>query len=356
MAGKPLLAQSERYPLHRGVLPLEGELLSSYLLRVALAHSADHYRFYSSLIPKAQVWSRDIDLNPPERMISLLTDRCGLTGEAVESMTLRPYANAISGKMPGRSGTAEKWINMLGVYHRTRIKAGLQVCPQCLLENLAYMRIWRLSFVTWCPVHARPLVAVCPGCNAPIVPHRQVPGTSACHNCHVDHLVRAGQAKDEQGIAPLAQASMLSALDGGGLISTAEGTVTLSDLSRGICLLRRWKMFRVPECVRGRAIELQGYVRRQVYFDVVHELIRDWPATVGQLVIKGNISKSTFEDSSPPPWLACVGERLGNARRSRLFLRNKASLSTWLSELSSEKPPGWRAKRAKALARAALKK
>lgn len=353
MAGTPSLAQSELFPFHRGVLPVEGELLSSYLLRLAGVHSADHYRFYSTLLPRAQLWNRDIDRGTNERVAKLLVERCGLAPAAVEAMSLRSYEVAISGPSfrvaPGR-GT---WINPIGVFHRTRTLAGLQVCPHCLVEDKVYQRIWRLSFVTCCPHHFSPLLVVCPGCSAPIIPHRQLSGTSVCHNCHIDHLSRIRRVT-ELAAVPLGQRMLIDALAGRD-VPTLQESIPLPELVRGVALLRRWGMFRVPISARGVAIESQSPFIRAVYFDLIQELAAQWPDSMDRLMVKGRISRKTFETAMPPVWLACIGQHLSLRHSLKAPQKAQKSLASWLKHLRLTKPEGWREKRASALVKAAAK-
>ncbi|WP_425602655.1 TniQ family protein [Stenotrophomonas indicatrix] len=353
MVGTPSLAQSELFPFHRGVFPVEGELLSSYLLRLAGAHSADHYRFYSSLLPRVQLWNRDIDRASSGQVAQLLVDRCRLTPATVDGLSLRSYELAISGPdlrvTPGR-GT---WINPVGIFHRTRTLAGLQVCPHCLAEAKVYRRIWRLSFVTCCPYHLVPLNSVCPGCSAPIVPHRQLPGTSVCHSCHIDHLSRTRYPVELVAIPP-GQQMLMSAL-AGGTASTLSGRIPLADLVRGIGLLRRWGMFRVPMCAKGVGIESQSPFVRWVYFDLIHELISQWPDSMARLMVKGRISRQMFDQSKPPAWLTCIRDQLSLRHSSKLRAEPQQSLASWLRYLKQTKPDGWREMRASALTKAVRK-
>lgn len=353
MPGTPSLVASELFPLHRGVFPHAGELLSSYLLRLAFAHSADHYRFYSALLPRRQIWNRDVDRGFPDNLASLLVERCSLTPAVVESMTLRPYEQAIaSGWQKPTMGTAT-WINPIGICHRTRTLHGLQACPKCLAERTVYQRCWRLSFVTWCAVHSVALVCACPGCGSPIVPHRQMPGTNICHRCHVDWMRRAAdQDQRPSGSMPRAQATLLAALELGSDIPTQRGGIPIQDLARGISLLRRWKMIRLPENLRGVGIEAQSLAVRQTYFDAVHELITGWPGTSEQLSVKGKISKQVFERAVPPAWLSSLGSQLSSCQRVRTCRLSKLTLSAWLRQQSIARSPGWRTRRAEALAKA----
>jgi len=353
MAGTPSLAQSELFPFHRGVLPVEGELLSSYLLRLAGAHSADHYRFYSTLLPRAQLWNRDIDRGSDERVAKLLVERCRLAPAAVEAMSLRSYEVAIAGPGVGKGPGRGTWINPIGVFHRTRTLAGLQVCPHCLAEQKIYQRIWRLSFVTCCPFHHSPLLVVCPGCAAPIIPHRQLAGTSVCHNCHVDHLSRTRQDAELVAVPP-GQQVLIDALAGRG-VPTLEERIPLPELVRGVALLRRWGMFRAPISAKGVPIESQSPFVRAVYFDLVQELAAQWPDSMGRLMVKGRISRQTFETAKPPSWLACISQHLTLRRSLKTPQKAQKSLASWLKHLRLTKPDGWREKRASALVKAAAK-
>ncbi len=352
MLGKRSPKLSDPFAFHRGVHPVEGELLSSYLLRLAVGHSADPYRFYSYLLPGIQVWNRDIDRGGSEAVSALLVDRCGLPPLAVERMCLREYSKAIEGPCPDGSRYRGTWINPIGIFHRIRVLSGLQVCPICLAEDGIYRRIWRLSFVTHCPVHLVPLYAACPVCKAPIVPHRQLAGTTLCHHCHADY-VASWSGWDQGCPCPLSQQELLSALSGTP-VPTLSDPVPIADLARGVTLLRNWGMLRTPEQAKGHAIETCSGLARWVYFDLIHELVSEWPESMGLLNVRGRISLPTFERCSPPVWLQCIANQLPATARPR-GLRKKSPLAAFLRGLGLTAPAGWREKRALALLKAALK-
>ncbi len=84
------------------------------------------------------------------------------------------------------------WVLPLGIFHRRFRRAGLSFCPECLATNQLYFRRrWRLSLATTCLTHLRPLLDACPGCNAPLQPHRIEVGSknpytsSPLYNCSV---------------------------------------------------------------------------------------------------------------------------------------------------------------------------
>lgn len=352
MLGKRSPRQSDPFPFHRGVRPVEGELLSSYLLRLAGGHSADPYRFYSHLLPGVQVWSRDIDRHPLLAISQFLEDRCGVPTETLQSMSLQPFQQAIDGPRLASSKYWGTWVNRLGMFHRLRTLGGLQVCPLCLSEAGVYQRLWRLSFVTSCPIHLVPLYACCPDCHAPIIPHRQLRGANICYRCHLDHVsLCLGHLQERPASA--SQQVLIDAL-AGVPVPTLSGTIPIADLARGVNLLRAWGMFRPPEQVRGHLIESQGPLVRWLYFDMVHELAAQWPESMAQLRVGGRISRATFEQACPPSWLDCVGGQLHAATRAR-SPETRASLSKWLRQLRLRKPAGWRQARALALLKAAGK-
>ncbi|WP_439449269.1 TniQ family protein [Stenotrophomonas sp. ATs4] len=352
MLGKQSLKQSDPFPFHRGIRPVEGELLSSYLLRLAGGHCADPYRFYSHLLPGVQVWSRDIDRHPIPAITQLLHDRCGISADVIDSMSLQPIQRAIDGPLVPTAKCWGTWINRLGMFHRLRTLGGLQVCPICLSEAGVYLRLWRLSFVTSCPIHLVPLYACCPDCQAPIIPHRQLRGVNRCHRCHVDHVALCLRHVGGRP-APTGQQALVDALSGIP-VPTLTGAISLADLARGVNLLRGWGMFRPPEQVRGHLVESQGPLLRWLYFDLVHELASQWPESMAQLRVVGRISTATFERARPPPWLECVGDQLRAPPLARKPV-SRTSLAQWLKQLRLSKPAGWREKRAMALLKAAGK-
>ncbi len=167
------------FPIHPK--PRPDELLSSWIIRTALGHGQTPYVFGQTVWPGRQLWNRDIDNFAPRAVVDLMAARTGTPRHQAEATTLAAHeGELVEHHFPwGRT----KWVLRAGVFHRTRRGFGLQFCPGCLSEGVAYFRReWRLAWSTCCPEHGTLLLDRCPDCLAPIVPHRADPMTS-CFFC-----------------------------------------------------------------------------------------------------------------------------------------------------------------------------
>lgn len=159
-----------------------GELLSPYLVRAAHLHGMSPSRFVSYYLPRAQVWTRDVDLYAPEGTLRAIAQSCGSSIDLVRAMTLPsvlPRVDGTAQPMPRHS----TWFTSLGMHGRSRTGYGLQYCPLCLQASGAFLKIWRLSFVVACSEHCRMLEDRCNACGAPVALHKSVRGTTVCHRC-----------------------------------------------------------------------------------------------------------------------------------------------------------------------------
>jgi hypothetical protein len=182
------------WPAH--IKPKEDELLSSWLVRLAMAHALKLHTFCSiTWSCRKQIWNRDIDKCADESILSVLALKTGTPRDMAFNTILATYEGRLYERHNPYGNTP--WIMPVGVYHRTRRRYGLQFCPCCLSENAEpyYRRSWRLAFVTFCERHHVSLNDRCPRCSAPINFHRNelgdrrkwVPESIAmCYACRYD--------------------------------------------------------------------------------------------------------------------------------------------------------------------------
>ena len=164
--------------------PQTEELLSSWLRRIAYGNGSKPHGFCQHLWPGTQIWTRDPDLFSDH---SIIDDLVRLTGTGVDRIrgTLLADMNGILFEEL-RNVTRTPWVCPVGVFHRTRKRAGLSWCPACLQTGSVayYRRRWRLAFVTGCELHGCRLADRCHNCAAPAAPHRRP--DEECASCRAD--------------------------------------------------------------------------------------------------------------------------------------------------------------------------
>ena len=166
------------WPAH--VKPREDELLSSWLLRIALSHGMTLDLFCSAFWSGNLVSGRDVDRLTDERVITLISERTGVTAARVEQTTLSVYEGWLFEKQ-GHLGYTP-WITSLRIYCLDRKSFGLQFCPRCLAEDREpyFRRRWRLAFVTLCERHHALLLDRCPQCLVAINAAKNPLGNDGC--------------------------------------------------------------------------------------------------------------------------------------------------------------------------------
>jgi hypothetical protein len=141
----------ELWPVH--IKPKEDELLSSWLVRLAMAQGLKLHTFCSITWPLKQIWNRDIDRSASAELLETLSKKTATPVERVRATTLAAYESALYEEHKSLGPAA--WITPIGVYHRIHTKCGLQFCLLCLAEDEEpyYRRKWRLAFMVACEKH-----------------------------------------------------------------------------------------------------------------------------------------------------------------------------------------------------------
>lgn len=137
-------------------IPADGEVLSSYVARLAAAHRMQPVQLTVALGLK-DFWCIDPDLLTPADDVGVLE---GATGHALEHTSLR----ALLGEKWESSSPLPRLVLETP---RTRMVRGMPVCPLCVQEGRGVKRIWRLATTLVCERHGRPLVDACLHCRKP---------------------------------------------------------------------------------------------------------------------------------------------------------------------------------------------
>jgi len=163
-------------------MPRPGELLSSWVNRLAHDHGLLPYAFTHSIWPTKPLLARDLDSFAFPEVSEALIIGTGVTKDQIRQTTLQQFAGIVFGHH-FRNGL-NQWVNPIGVRGRERRQHGLQYCPRCLAEDeIPYFRLsWRLTFVTVCHRHGFQLLDQCGKCGAILAPHRS-PDQSVCYRC-----------------------------------------------------------------------------------------------------------------------------------------------------------------------------
>ena len=151
----------------------DNELLSSWIIRLAHAHSLHVERFRVEIFGSdIMIWNRDIDKYAVFTVYNRLSEVTGTDYCEVIKASLSSYQGIIFENIGVNN--ASRWLIPLGIYHRVRRRNGLMYCPKCLSDDRQpyFRKDWRLSFITVCRAHRINLRDSCPYCQSSIIPHR----------------------------------------------------------------------------------------------------------------------------------------------------------------------------------------
>ncbi|NJA90152.1 TniQ family protein [Rhodocyclus tenuis] len=171
--------------------PLDDELLSSWVIRLATANALKLKTFSRKKLGLPHdIWRRDVDQFANVKMVSHLAKLTGTPVERAFLTTLAAYEGSLYEKHTARG--QQRWLLAVGKGSAWLLH-GQQYCPLCLATDPIpyFRRRWRLSLSFACLEHSVLLMDNCPRCKAPISFHGgdfhslslpdKPPMTSCCH-------------------------------------------------------------------------------------------------------------------------------------------------------------------------------
>jgi hypothetical protein len=176
--------------------PKPDEIFSSWYCRVAKANSMKLHTLEVKLWGREkQIWTRDVDRSIDDATLERFASVCGTPIERARETCLGSYEGIVFRELNRRGHS--NWILPAGVYHRKRVRSGMQFCPYCLATDSEpyFRKSWRLAFSTICERHGTMLHDCCPECQAPVSFHRhemgerlstQVGAWTHCSHCGFD--------------------------------------------------------------------------------------------------------------------------------------------------------------------------
>ena len=323
----------ELWPAH--VKPQKDELLSSWLVRLAMAHGLKLHTFCSVVWPGKQIWNRDIDKSADAALLDLLSRKTAVSKTAAANTTLAAYQGRLYEHHNPYGNTF--WIMPLGIYHRTHKKFGLQFCPQCLAGDKKpyYRRRWRLAFITCCEIHSIALLDRCYRCNAPINFHRDEMGDRdryspvsmiRCHSCRID--LRNSPSVQSTLAVKQFQEQLLETMERGWIeipgqgpiyshlyfavlhqimkaLAMGKGANILRDAISHLCLIGNPQLKLSKE---HRGIEHLNIAARQRLLNLARCLLEEWPERFIEICLDNKIWSSVLlkDFHSPPFWFWSV--------------------------------------------------
>lgn len=152
------------------VKPVEGEILSSFIIRSSIAAGNDPLGFSGAIWPDKRVWTLDIDRTMSDTDLLVLSKATGVEIDTLKSLTLNHALSELFKTTPNTLA-AWDWITPISSRNRSRVN-GLHYCPDCIKSPTTYFRLtWRIAWNVACETHGNLLSISCPKCNTVISPH-----------------------------------------------------------------------------------------------------------------------------------------------------------------------------------------
>ena len=151
---------------------LPDDSISSWLVRVALAHRCSPEELTQWMWPRWRAWLSDIDRGVCEGRLQTLEQYAGVSANAINAAALAPIASRIDGKALNPKA-AWRWILTRGPVAARR-QGTAQYCPECLSSDHTphYRLPWRLAWHTSCSRHHVALVDRCFECSSTVLFYR----------------------------------------------------------------------------------------------------------------------------------------------------------------------------------------
>lgn len=159
------VAAGHRWPVD--VRPAPGELLSSWLNRLAHANGVPPRYFGGVLGVAGETWSAQLDRHLPDAVRRLLLDHTSICPDEIDGLCLA-YSPLSTLRIRLRTQPQHARTS-------TAQSCWLQFCPSCLREDEVpyFRRSWTLATRVSCFRHGCRLRDRCPSCGQSLAPFRQ---------------------------------------------------------------------------------------------------------------------------------------------------------------------------------------
>lgn len=309
--------------------PLPGEVLSSWLSRIAAGNALSLQQFRNISLPRVPRQGADLDLIGDDGFLSAISAGAAVPADEVRSRSYAGDEGTVYSR--ARTGGCPEWVVPLTGTEDTLQRASIPFCPACLAADPVpyYRKAWRYAFAPICPTHGL-LVHHCPACRHPYtyLGHDRSGGATIgsgaignCRRCE-RRFPRMSPLELPHGLAPAlsAQQEILSALDAGSMSVGGDQVqiyLYLSGLHAISAILsnagygekaRNWihtaaRIAPAPETPLGHIEEQAPGVRAAILAQSFW-LTREWPDRMVAMLCDLKLPARAFPPKSKlPSWL-----------------------------------------------------
>lgn len=155
--------QQSLWPVH--LKPIDGEILSSWVSRIAAGHGLPLNEFLTLSLPRPRGVRFDLDTTSDWRFLGGIAEGAGIhLRDAIKTSFLADQGSIY----PVANPQHFEWVVPLILKGERSKHTGLPFCPSCLAtDGIPYYRKrWRYGFFPVCPEHGV-LITCCPNCGHP---------------------------------------------------------------------------------------------------------------------------------------------------------------------------------------------
>jgi hypothetical protein len=298
------------WPVH--LKPKPDELLSSWLVRLALTNSLSPNAFYSLIVPGKTALPTNIDVTKDRGFLWFLVRKTGAQINLVSATTLlefqayfAQYQN-LGSTCPPR--ITHQWILPTNYFSDVPPLFGLQFCPLCLLEVPYFRRAWRLAFITLCERHHVLLLDRCTQCGSPINVLKSsykrgrvlsVSDITKCYSCNFNiiHAIPTPIPRNLPQDEFVLQGQLVKIIKEGSILRLKGKSIDIplyfsrlhdlvrvlafgelgETLRKGVSKRYKLPMFSVSQPTKPRCVELLSIRERLGLIGMAMRLIQEWP-------------------------------------------------------------------------------
>ena len=340
------------------------------MVRLAFSNGFPLHTFYACLLGyRGAIWNRDVDRHPPLTLLEILSRHTGQSTDNLKALSLAAYEGVLFENLTHLGNGA--WILPVGVFHRTRRRAGLQFCPRCLLSDSIpyYRKSWRLALYAMCERHLCVMQEHCPNCKATAAFYRHGIGRGKeippfalrlCHKCGFDLSQAPSFIPDWPDIRSLRNfKKIIGRFEVGhwpyGLNTSIFGIPYFQGIRTLVSVINGRNGLRLRQSL-SRAIGADiGINRSRPGLDfecltseerlnlllTVTWLMEDWPSRFVTICAESNFSRSRLaeEVSALPFWLSRVADEFLDNRSLQTTNQEIISAATYLTSSHQEISP-----------------
>lgn len=296
------------------ITPEQEELFSSWFCRLSYNHNVKTNTFINNYFGRNfPFWTRDIDVSPPDPVLSIIEKHTPLNSDQVSKLFLQKYEGYAF--LKHRSTGSIMNVLPLGINHRKRKQFGQQCCTNCLSKGVPYYRkSWRLLTTVVCTECKQLLIDRCFVCGSPITFFRVNIKTNSnisildfqpiylCSNCNTD--LRTYQPARKPTELELSYQRFIDESIKKGYNHLTGYSFTFIRVLLSLALRLRssssnnrfretaLQYYNIPKSFIDKEIRYWSINERRETLSLVYSMFHDYPVSLSKILSEGKVMKA----------------------------------------------------------------